>query len=263
MRIVSWNVQRAVADDDVWNVLLQLDPDIILLQEAIDFSDTFTSKYSTFHKFAVKENGEKQIFGTAIAVKGEILSEISLSSEIGWMDKGIDYFEGNLLGAVIKTKEGEQFNVVSAYSPAWPMDKKSLEGVDTTGIQLDGNPDVWCTEALWCGLRDTMPKHPGTWIVGGDFNTSVLFDIPSDRGNRQFLQRLTDLGMAECLSTYQGNPTPTFKHSRGSIRHQLDYIFVSDELFQDLGSCSTGDKEAIFGNSLSDHLPVIADFDLA
>ena len=44
MRIVSWNVQKAIADDEVWNFLLQLDPDIILLQEAIDFSDTFTSR---------------------------------------------------------------------------------------------------------------------------------------------------------------------------------------------------------------------------
>ena len=44
---------------------------------------------------------------------------------------------------------------------------------------------------------------------------------------------------------------------------QSKYIFVSNELFQDLGSCSTGDNEEIFGNSLSDHLPVIADFDLA
>jgi exonuclease III len=233
------------------------------LQEVTDFSDRFTSRYSTFHKFAAKIDGEKQTFGTAIAVKGELVSEISLRSEIEWIDKEIDYFEGNLLGATIKTNDGKQFNVVSAYSPAWAVDKKSLEGVDTTGIQLDGNPDVWCTEALWCGLRDTMPKHSGTWIVGGDFNTSVLFDIPSDRGNRQFLQRLTDLGMAECLSTYQGNPTPTFKHSRGSIRHQLDYMFVSDELFLELNSCSTGKKKEIFGNSLSDHLPVIADFDLS
>ena len=206
-------------------------------QEAIDFSDTFTSRYSTSHKFAVKDNGEKQIFGTAIAVKREILSEISLRSEIDWMDKGIDYFEGNLLGAVIKTKNGKQFNVVSAYSPAWAVDKKRLEGIDTTGIQLDGNPDVWCTEALWCGLRDSMPKHPGTWIVGGDLNTSELFDFGRD-GNRQFLQRLADLGMTECLRTYQGHLTPTYRTPNGSILHQLDHLFVSNELFQDLGSCS-------------------------
>ena len=228
-------MRRAKTDSLSWNYFIEIDPDLALLQEVNEIPRSITDQYDYRYLKARKQSGEDQRFGNAVLVKGEIEDDLSLSSEIQWVKDEINFFSGNLLSCVAKPTGQDPIKVVSAYSPAWPMDKKSLEGIDTTGIQLDGNPDVWCTEALWCGLRDTMPKHPGTWIVGGDFNTSVLFDIPSDRGNRQFLQRLTDLGMTECLSTYQGNPTPTFKHSRSSIRHQLDYIFVSNELFQDLG----------------------------
>jgi hypothetical protein len=35
---------------------------------------------------------------------------------------------------------------------------------------------------------------------------------------------------------------------------------VSDGLFKKLKQCSVGEQETIFGNSLSDHLPIIADF---
>ena len=56
MRIVSWNVQRAVADDEVWNVLLQLDPDIALLQEVRKLPEKLTSGYSVIeHPYRPKK----------------------------------------------------------------------------------------------------------------------------------------------------------------------------------------------------------------
>ncbi len=262
MRVITWNVQRASRNDPLWDILIDFGPDIALLQEVTKFPDSFKAKYSTIHKFAARESGKPQTFGTAIAVKGEIISEIPLKSEIEWVDKEIDYFKGNLLGAIIETINGEQFNVLSAYSPAWPVNEERLKGIDTTGIQLDDNPDVWCTEILWCALQDAMPKHPGLWVVGGDLNASELFDFGKDgnRGNRQVLQRLADLGMTECLREYQGKIIPTYKYVRGNINHQLDYLYVSNSLYQSIEVCEAGKQEEIFGKKISDHLPVVADF---
>ena len=262
LKIITWNVQRASRNDPLWDILIDFGPDIALLQEVTKFPDSFKAKYSTIHKFAARESGKPQTFGNAIAVKGEIVSEISLMSGFDWMDEVIGFFEGNLLGAIVETSNGERLNILSAYSPAWAINRDKLKDIDTTEIQLDNNEDVWGTEVLWCALRHTMPKYPELWIVGGDLNTSVLFDFgpEGDRGNRLVLQRLTDLGMTECLREYQGKIIPTYKDPRGNIDHQLDYLYVSNRLYQSIEVCEAGKQEEIFGKKISDHLPVVADF---
>jgi endonuclease/exonuclease/phosphatase family metal-dependent hydrolase len=56
---------------------------------------------------------------------------------------------------------------------------------------------------------------------------------------------------------------PTFRNpSNGQIVHQLDHLFVSAKLATHLTSCKTGERDRVFGESLSDHLPIIADFAL-
>lgn len=67
------------------------------------------------------------------------------------------------------------------------------------------------------------------------------------------------LGFIECLRQVKGALTPTFKHARGSLRHQMDHIFVSQALVSQLIACDTGNAERVFGPPrLSDHLPVVA-----
>ena len=109
-----------------------------------------------------------------------------------------------------------------------------------------------------------MPLSDDQWIVGGDFNCSETFDYlwkggPS--GNREILDRMDDLGLTECLRTYNGELVPTFKNaSNGNIIHQLDHLFVSDGLSYSLERCNTGDVSKVFDKSLSDHVPVIGVF---
>jgi len=37
-------------------------------------------------------------------------------------------------------------------------------------------------------------------------------------------------------------------------------LFVSNGFYSQLEKCSVGDQSIVFGKSLSDHLPIIADF---
>jgi len=68
------------------------------------------------------------------------------------------------------------------------------------------------------------------------------------------------LGFKECLLEYNGKLTPTYKHTNKKIMHQIDHLYVSDNIFLRIEKCTVGEQSIIFGKLLSDHLPIIADF---
>ncbi len=72
---------------------------------------------------------------------------------------------------------------------------------------------------------------------------------------------MKSLGFDECLRYTTGQLTPTFRNPRGGkVIHQLDHLFVTHPLIKQLMACGTSNEERVFGYSLSDHLPIIADF---
>ena len=263
MRVITWNVRRAKADDVAWEMLLDMEPDIALLQEVSIFPPTITSSFDVKFESAVGKTGKPQKFGTAVLVRGKIIDDLQLSSAYDWVNSELNFFAGNLVGCTILTEDGSPKNVISVHSPAWPINKDRLANVDVSDVKLKYHTDVWCTEILWAALKHTMADSSQQWIVGGDFNSSETFDWKdgSSRGNGEILGRMNALGLTECLREYHGQLTPTFKNSRGGkVVHQLDHMFVSGNLKQLLKQCITGDASKVFGDSISDHLPVIGDF---
>ncbi len=264
MRVMTWNVRRATAESPVWTTLLEIAPDIALLQEVGGFPPEVASKFDVRFEYAIGKTGRPQKFGTAVLVRGKITGELRLVSEHDWVNREINFFSGNLVGCVAAPEGCSPKNVISVYSPAWPVDKSRLIGIDVSPVKLQNNPDVWCTEILWSGLTKTMPFSDGQWVVGGDFNSSETFDFlwaGGPHGNKEILDRMNDLGLTECLKSYNGELIPTFRNSsNGKIIHQLDHLFVTDGLSSTLEGCITGDASDVFDKSLSDHLPVIGDF---
>lgn len=170
----------------------------------------------------------------------------------------------------MKLPEKAPVNVVSVYSSAWPVDKNRLKGIDVSSVKLKSNPDVWGTEILWAALKHVVSD--GNWIVGGDYNISETFDREwqdehgvkygiRSSGNREILDRMQQLGFTECLRGNNGKIIPTFRHSNKEVAHQIDHLFVTNNLYQRLKGCTVGDESVIFGKSLSDHLPIVADFE--
>ena len=96
---------------------------------------------------------------------------------------------------------------------------REIRDIDITSIKLEHNPDIWFTEILWSLLNNSANAEKDHWIIGGDFNSSVLFDLPRDRSNREIIQRLHALGMTDCLSHFNDGPVPTFRHSRREALH--------------------------------------------
>jgi len=265
MRICVWNMHGATQHrEDVWGYLLGVDADIVLLQEVGSMPESVTSIYSVLDRKAVRKNGQPQRFSTVILVKGTIKKQLNLSAPLHWVNQELERFKGNLVAAEVVLESGEKFRVMSAYSPAWPIDPKRLEGIDVSSIKLPKNPDVWVTELLWAGLKnENLNEIP--WVVAGDLNSSVTFDVDqggSSHGNQVIQDRMSNLGFIECLLFSQGELTPTFKNpSNGKVIHQMDHLYVPELMRAGLLSCMTGDVKRIFDNSLSDHLPIIAEFE--
>ncbi len=220
--------------------------------------EAITNKYCFKIKKARKPNAQDQKFGTAILVKGEILEEIQFSSDIDWVAKEIDYYKGNILGFKVNTEEYRNLNVVSVYSPAWPIEPERIKDVDVSGVKLDQNPDVWLTEILWKALQNKRIMDEDDWVVAGDLNSSPTFDIKwKPRGNDQIMRRMEELGFYECLKGFHNAIVPTYRTPTGFIEDQLDHLFVSQNIKKHLQNCYVGSRD-LFKHSVSDHLPIIA-----
>jgi exonuclease III len=264
MRLLNWNVRRAKKESVAWEIVLNTEPDIVTLQEVGYIPDYLRDNYAVYEKRIVNKSGKEQKFSTAILVKGEILEQPELRTEIDWVNKELEFFSGNLLCCTVKVEDLSPINVVSVYSPAWPIDKAKLEGIDVSDIKLTQNPEVFCTEILWSALKANLPHRDEQWIVAGDFNSSVTFDHMwkrGPRGNQEIIDRMNALGLTECLYSFNGELVPTFRNScGGKVIHQLDHVYVTHMLYSSLMDCRVGDSYSIFERSLSDHLPIISNF---
>lgn len=263
MKALCWNVRRASENSPVWAILAGLDPDIALLQEVTSLPADISATYTSLTAHPTGRKGKPQRFSTVILTKGQLSAGVPLVCLEPWANDELHRLEGNFLSATI-VLDGVRLNVVSAYSPAWPVTEERLAGVDLSQVRLPGNPSLWATELLWLSLMNTMKQSDDPWVIGGDFNSSETFDTKwgaKPRGNAEVLNRMRALGLTECLRSSHGQLVPTFKNPRGQqVIHQLDHLWVSDPLPWALEGCVTGDPEVVFRSNLSDHLPVCATF---
>ena len=142
MRILTWNVCRATSQNLVWKMLLEIAPDIALLQEVGGFSKKVQDQYKIRFQTAMGKTGRPQQFGTGVLVRGNIVDGIKLVSEYSWVNEEISFFSRNLVGCVVAPENDAPKNMISVYSPAWPVDKKRLSGIDVSSVKLDNSPDV-------------------------------------------------------------------------------------------------------------------------
>ena len=74
---------------------------------------------------------------------------------------------------------------------------------------------------------------------------------------------MQSIALTECLRHATGRLTPTFKKvSGGELVNQIDYLWATQALAANLRSCTVGDSQRVFGQKLSDHLPIVANFAL-
>ena len=169
----------------MWDYLLGLRPDVALLQEVTAVPTRVTSEFALLLERATGRGGNLQRFGTAILARGQIGPPIQFTGPHDWVDDELKRFAGNMLARVVKPQKWQELKVVSVYSPAWPVDRARLQGLNVSPVKLTQNPDVWVADLVWACLRHQPPAPEDPWIVGGDFNLSETFELVAGRPARK------------------------------------------------------------------------------
>lgn len=200
-------------------------------------------------------DGRNAPFSSTVLSKVAIEATPYLVSGLKWVDDIYREGYGWIIGCESTLESGERFRIVAVHSPAFPVQRDHWAGKDVASIKLTNNPDLWFTDILYALLRTAGVGGDANWIVGGDLNTSVLFDEPKDRGNRETLRRLNSLGLTDCLSHFHCGAVPTFQHSSKTVEHQLDYCFVNPSMLERLTQARVPSREMVFHLKprLSDH----------
>jgi exodeoxyribonuclease-3 len=260
LRVVAWNCRRASATHPLWKYFTELSPDLALLQEVSGIPPEILATYDVRTATPPTKEGKLQKFRSALLTRGTIDPAVPLQSPLDWVNREISHFGANLMSYRV-TLGGSAMNVITVYAPAWPVARDRLSGHDVSSVKLTQNRDVWVADLLVDALK---MRNPGEeWIVGGDFNSCETFDSwkGGPRGNREWLDRMSALGFTECLRSSQGVLTPTFRRPGSIIPScQIDHLFVTAGLSARLEKCQTGETDRVFGSKLSDHLPIVADF---
>jgi len=263
-RVITWNCRRAIGISKVWDYLLDIAPDVAFLQEVNAIPSQVLDIYACHKHRAIGKDDKAQRFNTVLLVKGHIGEPIHLQSNTDWVQSELQRFEGNLVACELLPHNAPPIKAICVYSPAWPVDPSRLVGIDVSDVRLTLNRNVWVADLLWASLNHRRISANDRWIVAGDLNLSETFDswTGGPRGNREYLNRMASLGLTECLRNAKGALTPTFRSPRGgAIKHQIDHMFVTEALASQLVTCDTGSGDHVFGSGISDHLPIIADFD--
>jgi exonuclease III len=173
------------------------------------------------------------------------------------------HFDGNVLAFEVLPDGEVGINVVAVYSPAWPVARDFYLGQDIREVKLNQNPEIWVTDLIMSALRSSLVGSAKEWVIAGDFNSCETFDEwkGGPRGNKEWLDRMASIGLVDCLRASSAALVPTFKGPRMAVAGcQIDKMFVTPGLLKRMASCTVGDESRVFGQGLSDHLPVVADF---
>jgi endonuclease/exonuclease/phosphatase family metal-dependent hydrolase len=258
MRVVVWNVANKPAALDA---LGSLEPDIALLNEA---SPPPTAR-GIWREATVGRDSKRRPWSVAV-LSPHPVSEIT-DARPSW--------------------RGSERNVPFVCSRPGSWIAASVEvasGVDVTAVSLYGPLDEFSDASVHRSLSELSPlvddpRYQQHVLIGGDLNTWTGWPAsePALARDINLLQRFEALGLVECLAAKRPpgrlqDCTCTLgddcTHTRTRLDprfpntpYQIDYLWASAPLASRLSACrvlATGEWFAI-----SDHAPIVADFDLA
>ena len=100
-------------------------------------------------------------------------------------------------------------------------------------------------------------------VLGGDFIASTQWDkrySNSDPSHKLVFDRLEDFGLVNCTLKYFKSHVQTSRPIRSDFPWQIDYIFASEKLTNNIISCYVKEDPVIW--ELSDHNPLGVVFEL-
>ena len=257
MKVLSWNVRGAhTGSDGVWVPCRECAPDVALLQESRGLPEDIAASHHVHAYPAASRNGGRQSFSTVVLLKGDRGWSVRPSSNDVLLHDGLQAYAGNLVHVRWKDADGKVWNMVSCYSPAWPLFDR--EG-PRRRRRFDGfksmlSDDLWLTDFIHLYAAEHLNDEP--WVVAGDFNSATTFSWEKGQ-NQEVLDNMRAAGLDEAVRLLHGGPVPTFRHARGSVKHQLDHFYINSKARQDFVGCRVLSDSGVFEQGLSDHLPLV------
>lgn len=216
LRVVTWNLRRASLYSPAWDYLLELDPDIAILQDFGTIPGRVLEIYATAPDMtSAYGSGKAPRYFAEVLSKGTVSRRLDLPAFEEWIKEELHAYRDFITARHVTLGSGIHLTAMSVYSPAFALDTPRLDGVDTSSIRLSQHSKIFGTELLWATLGAMQIQPTERLVVAGDFNSSETFDNPKPRGNRDIMDRLNGLGLSEVLLHSQGALTPTFRSPRG------------------------------------------------
>ena len=245
--------------DEAWHWLLdKLKPDIALLQECVVPDWANTQCDVLFEQAAQK-------WGTAVVTRGLPMTRHPLEDIEEWFRRlgpeapkrcAAARLKGWCVPASLTLPDGTSALVISLHNPAYSIKRELLAGHDVTNIKLKLQRNVWLLDVVFHFLKSRVDRP---LIVGGDFNSSRLFDVPKPRGNAEFFDRIATEGFASLHRLFYQQDETTF-FSKRARPHQLDYLYTDHSLASRTTNCWVVSRQEV--EMFSDHSPVVADLAL-
>ncbi len=237
MRVLSWNMNRR--KNGCWDYLKKtIDPDIALLQETSLLDNSFNKQ--TIVEVEVKKNIRNSIYSSKY--------------------------------------EFERINFPLEFNKDMICAKFSLENSNIFLISIYGNLDLFPFFTVFTGqisLMVTFLKNNFNAehiIIGGDFNcdrrmdnnpTASRFAKRGERVTNLFFDSILNMGFKNCLRKFHSDYIETYRHHMVNSRYpwELDHMFCTNSLYDGLKKIEVMNNSDVI--ELSDHNPIIAEFDLS
>jgi exonuclease III len=242
-RIVTWNLNHAFRAESAraWEFLASLRPDIALVQE---------SRRPPIKDAVGSEIPGRRAWGTWIAPYGKVkLTEIPMVP-LGTLPRPPGYLEASHPGA---------FSVAEARLPGGRgVTVASVYGMLAFKVR---NGMRYAVTTVHRTLSDLTPildvnRSKAAIVLAGDLNVTPQIREPDKEAHEAVIKRIKAFGLADCLGDAHGGEfVRTYK--KHVLPWQDDWVFASKALR--CLTCQPVDTEEAW--ALSDHCPVVADFE--
>ncbi len=246
MGLGSVGVRKPDLHDQAWHYLLGLGPDLAFLQETLPPAWT-RSEGTLIH-------GPFKRWGSVIFSPRYPLERFRIPQESNLRALG-----SYLAFATASLPDGTEAFVASVHARDGGATEAQLGSLTRTEVRRPSAQGVRVNDVAFAGLEGLVGDR---FIVAGDWNTAR--GQRSQRGRKagsEFFERAHARGWYDCVWDKTGGELQTF-FRKGSSLKQNDHAFCDRELGRLLGKPRAAAETATV-LALSDHAPLILDFDMA
>lgn len=263
MRVVSWNLayMKPAKFKEVenrrrqWEFLGALQPDIAMLQECRP--EDLTNLAPLEMKNEYKVLGKIPLHWSAcsaLLLRSDFIAE-HLTPSSPWLE----YLSGYLCLVSFNIYR-RKILIASVHTPAKEVNDPLVSQDDHTKIKRPSLDRAWHNDLAAAALADKSVGFDG-FIISGDWNTARLFDkTMGGTACAEFFAMRANNGWCESLRKFYADEVQTYCDPKNKP-YELDHMFTDSALYEKLVSCEVMRCEMI--DNLSDHVPIVANFDLA